>query len=256
MSGAAPRLGFLVAGVQKSGTSALHHYLSRVPDLQLPAAKELHFFDDEAVDWAAPDYAALHAPFADDGRLRGEATPITLYWPGALERVRAYRPDMKLVLLFRDPVERAFSHWRMEWARRAEPLPFDRAIREGRARMAGAVPVPGFHRVWSYVERGFYGRQLARAQRLFGRERVLCLPHSRLDADPDGTVADVAHFLGVAPPAAPLARRRVRDAAKVPYPSALEPRDRTLLDPLFAAELERFAGLVEQPKRFDFLRKR
>ena len=247
------RLAFLVAGVQKAGTSALHDYLSEVPGLQLPPAKELHFFDDEEQDWSAPDYDALHRSFVDDDRLRGEATPITLYWPQALERVRAYNPDMRLILLFRDPVTRAFSHWQMEYARGKETLPFAAAIREGRARMAASRPTPGFDRVWSYIERGFYGRQLARAQALFGRDRVLCLPQDELERDPDGTVAYLCRFLGVAPPQVRLRPRRVRAAPAIAYPSGLEQEEITALEASFDAELNRFALLVADPGRFDFL---
>lgn len=247
------RLGFLIAGVQKAGTSALHDYLSDVPDLQLPAAKELHFFDDEGVNWPSPDYGALHRAFADDGRLRGEATPITLYWPNALERVHAYRPDMRLILLFRDPVTRAFSHWRMEWARRAEVLPFAEAIRAGRARMRAAAPTPGFHRVWSYVERGFYGRQLARAIRLFGRDRILCLPQEALGRDPNGVVRQICRFLDVPAPAATLPERSVRVATAAEYPSDLEPADAALLRACYAPEMIRFAGQLCDPAAFSFL---
>ncbi|KAK1548172.1 hypothetical protein Q3G72_001758 [Acer saccharum] len=248
------RLAFLVAGVQKAGTSALHDYLSEVPDLQLPSSKELHFFDDEAtVDWTAPDYDALHRHFVADDRVRGEATPITLYWPQALERVAAYNPAMRLILLFRDPVGRAYSHWQMEWARGAERMPFPQAIREGRARMAGAVPVPGFDRVASYVERGFYGRQLARALRLFGRDGILCLAQDELEHDPDATVARICRFLEVAPLGTALRPRRVRAAPAIEYPSALEPDDVVHLRRCFAAELGRFASLVDDPARFAFL---
>ena len=248
------RLAFLVAGVQKAGTSALHDYLSEVTGLQLPPSKELHFFDEErTVDWSAPDYGPLHRHFAVDDRLRGEATPITLYWPQALERVAAYNPAMRLILLFRDPVGRAWSHWRMECTRGAERMPFAQAIREGRARMAGSAPVPGFDRVASYVERGFYGRQLARALRLFGRDRILCLPQDLLERDPDAAVAQICRFLDVTPPAEPLRPRRVRAAPAVDYPSALEPDDVAHLASCFAAELERFESLVDEPRRFAFL---
>ena len=248
------RLAFLVAGVQKAGTSALHNYLSEVPDLQLPPAKELHFFDDEhAVDWSAPDYLPLHAAFASDGRMMGEATPITLYWPRALERVRAYNPSMRLVLLFRDPIERAFSHWKMEYARGVEREGFAHSIRDGRARMALSRPTPGYDRVASYVERGFYGRQLDRAQRLFGRERVLCLAQDALDREPDLAVARICRFLDVAPPAAPLRPRRVRTAREIAYPSVLDPADITHLHACFAAEMRRFAALVGDPAGFPFL---
>lgn len=241
------RLGFLVAGVQKAGTSALHDYLREVPDLQLPACKEAHYFDDEAtVDWRAPDPTPLHALFEDDGRLRGEATPITLYWPNALERARAYNPALKLVLLFRDPVERAFSHWRMEWARGKETLPFARAIRDGRERMADAVPYPGFHRVFSYVERGFYGRQLDHARALFPPRRILCLPHALLDREPDEAVRRVCAFLDVPPPGRRLEPRRVRAAPDVAYPSRLEAEDVAYLRATFADDARRFHALSDR----------
>ena len=248
------RLAFLVAGVQKAGTSALHDYLGDVSGLQLPPAKELHFFDDEeGVDWANPDYALLHSAFAADDRIRGEATPITLYWPQALERVTAYNPTMRLVLLFRDPIARAFSHWKMEYARGAERLNFAEAIRAGRGRMAAARPTPGYDRVASYVERGFYGRQLDRAQRLFGREQILCLDQDALKQAPDPTVARICNFLGVEPPADALTPRRVRVASEIQYPSELGAEDAAHLRTCFVAEMERFATLVDDPTDFPFI---
>src|SRR5438270_77219 len=82
--------------------SALFDYLSGEPGLSLSTVKEVHFFDDEAQDWASPDYGAYHANFAPfDGRPRGEATPIYAYWPGSLERIGAYNPAMKLILVLR-----------------------------------------------------------------------------------------------------------------------------------------------------------
>ncbi|HEY8004785.1 MAG TPA: hypothetical protein VIE16_11185, partial [Phenylobacterium sp.] len=79
------RVAFIVAGVQKGGTTALFDYLGEAPDLSLSRVKEVHFFDDDAQDWARPGYDAYHANFdAFDGRPRGEATPSYLYWPHAL----------------------------------------------------------------------------------------------------------------------------------------------------------------------------
>ncbi|MGP3699493.1 hypothetical protein [Rhodobacter sp. NSM] len=73
---------------------------------------------------------------------------------------------MCLILPLRDPVERAHSHWRMEVARGNESLSFSEAIREGRARVARNG------RVFTYVERGFYGAQLERLETCFPREQV------------------------------------------------------------------------------------
>ena len=119
-----PPLSFLIAGVQKAGTTALFSYLAEHPELQAPSCKELHIFDGDAFERTSLD-ATVDAFFPPaDGRLRFEATPVTLYWPQALERVRAYRPEMRLILLFRDPAERAFSQWRMERARGLESEAF------------------------------------------------------------------------------------------------------------------------------------
>ena len=238
------RVDFLVAGVQKGGTTALHGYLREHPDLGLPADKELHVFDDEALDWAAPDDAAYHARFAGlEGRPRwGEATPIYVYWPQCMPRISRYRPDMRLVLVFRDPVERAWSHWRMESARGFDAAPFAWAIRDGRARVDDPA-APGHHRVYSYVERGFYAGQLARAHALFGRERVLALRSEDLDARPDEVLARVAGFLGVAPFAAPVAPRRANVGRGPRTPHGMEPQDRTYLAGLYRDDLTRFTQL-------------
>jgi len=238
------RVGFLIAGVQKAGTTALFDYLTEVPALELPSVKEAHFFDDEEnVDWAAPDYARYHGLFSDPDRLWGEATPIYLYWPNALERIRAYNPAMKLILLFRDPVERAWSHWKMEYARGKETEPFAWCIRDGRARMAEGTPYPGFHRVFSYVERGFYGRQLARLLTLFPRDQLLLLSSDALSRDPTGTIESVYAFLGLRAPSREIAPRISRPAANIDYPATLSDSDVIFLQRQFGDEMERFALL-------------
>src|ERR1700744_2627469 len=97
---AADRVAFIVVGVQKGGTTALFDYLGEEPGLSLSREKEVHFFDDAAVDWAPPDYGAYHAAFPpSDGRRGGEATAAYLFWPASLERIRAYNPAMKLIVM-------------------------------------------------------------------------------------------------------------------------------------------------------------
>ncbi|MGZ5987061.1 MAG: sulfotransferase domain-containing protein, partial [Caulobacteraceae bacterium] len=200
------RIAFVIAGAQKGGTTALFDYLGEEPGLALSREKEVHFFDDEAQDWARPDYAAYHASFpAPDGRLRGEATPIYLYWPGSLERIRAYNPAIKLIVLLREPIHRAWSHWKMEYARGAETQPFAWCVRQGRQRLFEAEPW-GHHREMSYVERGFYGEQIERLLEVFPREQLLVLRSQDLRADPAATLASVRRFLGLAMNGPPVAR--------------------------------------------------
>lgn len=210
--GVAP-VDFVVVGAQKAGTTALFDHLGDDPRLNLSTVKETHFFDDESVDWSAPDYGAYHARF-DLGRpgLKGEATPIYAFWPGSLERLRAYNRDARLILMLRDPVERAYSHWRMEYARGVEALPFARAIREGRRRLDGLAPNHPDRRVFSYVERGFYGAQVQRLFDLFPRQQVLIERADDLMRDPAAVLARVCAHLGLSPP--PAAAPRVVHAAR------------------------------------------
>lgn len=239
------RVEFLVAGAQKAGTTALFDYLTEIPALELPAVKEAHFFDDEnGVDWVDPDYSAYHGLFADPDRLWGEATPIYLYWPNAIERAHAYNPAMKLIFLFRNPIERAWSHWKMEYARGKETEPFGWCIREGRARMAEGTPYPGFHRVYSYIERGFYGRQLARVLRQFPREQLLLLGSDDLRRDPTGTIHAICAFLGVVHPAQEIRSRISRPAAEIDYPATLSESDVIFLQRQYAHEITRFRCLA------------
>lgn len=236
------RVTFIIAGVQKGGTTALFDYLGDYPDVALSDVKEAHFFDDETLDWAAPDYGPYHAHFpSPDGRPCGEATPIYSYWPNSLERIAAYNPAMKLILILRDPVERAWSHWRMEFARGAETEPFAWCIREGRQRLFDATPW-GHHREFSYVERGFYAEQVERLLGLFPREQVLVLRSEDLRADPGPALAAVRTFLGLPPAPAP-APREVH-VGRSDLPADLTGADVDHLRRVYAADDARLAALT------------
>ena len=239
----APLVTFLIAGVQKGGTTALYDYLADYPDVALSRVKEVHFFDDETRDWARPDYDDYHAGFdAPGGRPCGEATPIYLYWPQALERICAYNPAMRLVVALRDPVERAWSHWRMEYARGWETEPFAWCVRAGRARV-DSPEAPGFHRVFSYVERGFYAAQLEQLFAIFSPEQVLLLRSEDLDRQPNHTLGRICRFLGVAAPATPVVPRRELVAKDIDYGATITQADRAYLRDIFADDLRRFAVL-------------
>lgn len=235
-----PRVDFIIAGVQKAGTTALFDHLGDVPGVALSATKEVHFFDDESVDWARPDYAAYEAQFAAaEGALVGEATPIYLYWPNALERIFAYNPAMRLILMLRDPVERAWSQWRMETARGVEREPFSWCIRQGRQRLFASEPW-GHHREFSYVERGFYGEQVARLFELFPRDQVLLLKAEDLRADPNTVLASICAFLG-APPPPPTTPRAVHVGQEM---EGLQTADILHLRQIYARDLVRLKDLT------------
>lgn len=238
-----PLVNFLVVGVQKGGTTALHEYLSEQGGVALPDVKEVHFFDDEGQDWARPDYGAYHARFPPPaGRPCGEVTPIYCYWPGSLERIRAYNPAMRIVLLLRDPVARAWSHWRMEYSRGVERRPFAWCIREGRRRLFESEPW-GHHRECSYVERGFYGEQLERLLGLFPKPQVLVLRAEDLRDDPGPVLAAVRRFIGAEPAPAPPPRA-IHVGREMDYGSELTPADAAYLRALYARDQARLQVLT------------
>jgi hypothetical protein len=194
---------FFIVGVQKGGTTALDSYLRQSPFVQMADVKEVHFFDNESLDWSDPAYLSFHEHFEwsqTSGIIRGEATPIYMYWPYAMERILRYNAAAKLIVCLRHPSYRAHSHWRMETMRSAETLPFEDAISEaGRRRVRYAEG--GVHRVYSYVERGFYAPQIRRLRQLFPPEQLLFLRTDDLWTRTKSTLSRVYRFLNLAPSA-------------------------------------------------------
>src|SRR6266513_3551151 len=136
------RLDFVLAGAQKSGTTALHYFLSRHPDINMGDQQEIHFFDNDALFASEPDYEQLHKHYRllPVSMIAGDFTPSYIYTEPAAERIWKYNPKIKLLILLRNPVDRAFAHWNMQRFRGREPLDFFDAVREEKTRIAGAPP--------------------------------------------------------------------------------------------------------------------
>ncbi|WP_115131513.1 sulfotransferase [Synechococcus sp. N26] len=235
-----PRVSFLICGSQKSGTSALDRYLRRHPQLFLPTEKELHFFDDETQDWTKPNLQEFHQHFeaAKPNQLCGEATPITMYWDAAPERVWRYNPKMKMIALLRDPVTRAYSHWAMETARNAESLSFHEAVTQEHKRAAACRPLQD--RVHSYRDRGFYSSQIRRLWRLFGTDNVLVLQQNWLERDPLSCINKICEHLGVDPMQSvqPI-RERIGQ-----YETTMDEATRSILQQQFRAEVQQIEQML------------
>jgi hypothetical protein len=199
---------FLIAGVPKAGTTALHAALAPHPDLYLSKVKEPKFFLSDGPPpaaggpgdvqtfqehvWRRADYEALFDP-APPGARRGEATPFYLYDLDAHDRIRRLVPDARLVLLLRDPVDRAHSNWTHLWNAGLEPeADFLTACRAEQQRRAD-----GWADFWHYVSLGRYGHQVRHLFEVFPREQVLLLRYRELKEAPAATLDRVCEFLGV-----------------------------------------------------------
>ena len=194
------RIDFMIAGVQKGGTTSLDAYLRQHPGISMAKKKEVHFFDKRPPTGIRPlDYWIYHRQFhwteQAQGAKLGEATPILTWWTGAMERLWQYNPDIKVIMLLRDPVERAWSHFRMDRRLQREGETFSNAIRTERERARRALPEQDRER--SQVSRGFYAHQVRNLKRLFPDEQLLFLRSENLSATAQSELDKVTDFLAV-----------------------------------------------------------
>jgi hypothetical protein len=206
-----PRPDFLIVGAPKAGTTALHAALAQHPELFLPAVKEPKYFlcgdqppptqrgpgDAHSARewvWRRGDYEALFAP-APPGTLRGESTPLYLADDRAHERIRQAVPDVKLIAVLRDPIERAYSNWTHLWSDGLEPIgDFVAACdTEGQRAADGWAPF------WRYLGLGHYGEQVSHLLELFPSEQLYLLRYRDLVERPKESLDRICTFLGVEP---------------------------------------------------------
>lgn len=191
------KVDFIICGTQKGGTTALDEYLRGHPDICMANIKEVHYFNRERHFSTTPDYSEYHSYFSPrkHHKLMGEATPLYLYWQKAPKRIFEYNPQIKLIVLLRNPIKRAYSHWNMERSRNRESFSFWDAIRDEKARCQEALPFQ--HRIYSYVDRGFYSEQLRRLWACFPREQALVIKSEDLKTQPGEILDRICDFLRI-----------------------------------------------------------
>lgn len=201
---------FLIIGAQKCGTSSLHDLLSQHPDIAPPIHKEVHYFDlnyHRGRSWYEGHFKSAMAD-RDAGKRRRmtfETTPYYVFHPRVPALLARDLPGVRLILLLRDPVERAFSHYRMEVRYGIEKLSFEEALDAEEERLRGAedmlvadVDSHCFnHQQFSYVARGRYVEQVRRFYRYFPADRMLVIRTEDLAARPLQTLRQVHDFLGI-----------------------------------------------------------
>lgn len=200
---------FLIVGAAKSGTTSLYHYLRQHPDIFMPSVKETNFFlgagetvveevglngESKTISRVSSlaDYQALFER-AMTKKARGEASPKYLYYSETAQHIKSEIPDVKIIVILRHPVDRAYSaflhHVREN---QEEHLDFATALHEEPKRIEKGVD-PKYH----YRNRGFYFRQLVPYYEAFGAENIHVYLYEDLRNDPLSIMRDLFSVLGV-----------------------------------------------------------
>lgn len=245
--------GFLVVGAQRCGTTSMFKALAQQPLVAKPfLRKGVHFFDihyDQGVDWYRGNFPLVPTSrlrrFGAGRPLTGESSPYYMFHPLAAERIARDLPDVKLLVMLRDPVERAYSAHAHEFARGHETEPFEQAVALEPERVAGKrermLAEPGYQSYdlqhHAYLARGQYHEQLSALEALVGRHRLLPVDSQQFFDDPGPVFSEVLSFLDL-PDGAGTVFERHNSRSRSPMPDAL----RASLDEHFASHDARLAA--------------
>jgi hypothetical protein len=236
---------FVVIGAQKCGTSTFYYLLVQHPHIDMPITKELHYFDnfyEEGLDW----YRRCFPPprFKDGQRcVTGEGTPKYLFDPPVPKRMVKVVPQAKLIVLLRNPVNRAFSHYHHQVRNSDERRSFEEAIEEEEARLRVEWPrvLEDDGYAWnyqqsSYLARGLYADQLQRWSKYFDKEQMLVLKSEDFFESPQDAVKRASDFLGL-PEWEP--EGAIRNKNEGGYTQKMDPDTRKQLEEYFAPHNQR-----------------
>lgn len=208
-----------IVGAQKAGTTALHAYLINHPMIFGGDRKELGFFSrDRLFDKGLKSYRAMY-PISFSGSHALDATPEYLYYKRSVERIYNYRPDSKIIVLLREPVDRAYSAFNMyqqsiqqRWFKRRIQYANDDAkafflpLIEGKVRpeveyfLEREMEIIGSNSEEeepALIRRGIYAPQIERYIRNFGRENLIVVFSNDLRSNPDKVVKELFEFIGI-----------------------------------------------------------
>jgi Sulfotransferase domain len=196
---------FIIIGGQKCGTTFLYRYLSEHPSIAAATRKELHFFDlnvDKGMAWYRSHfplkvYARLFEARHQQRLFTGEASPAYLFYPHVPRRIAELLPPVKLIALLRNPIDRAYSHYKHNVRRKRESLSFEEAIAQEAQRLSDPNKQPFDYHHYSYLKRGIYAEQLGVWLEVFPKEQLLILRSEDLFEKPQRVFAQVQAFIGV-----------------------------------------------------------
>jgi hypothetical protein len=198
-----PLPNFFIVGAAKAGTTSLHAYLKQHPDVFMSQRKEPHYF---ATFEMRPEFDNFTRPIRDSVSYQnlflgsegfkavGEASPSYLCDKNAATLIKSAVPNAKIIISLRNPVQRAYSHYLMEYRAGRERLPFAEALEKDQRRSE-----KGWGTSFEYIELGLYAGQVERFLSCFGQRNVLVILFEELVQDTTTVMNEVAGFLGIDP---------------------------------------------------------
>ena len=187
---------FIICGTQKGGTTSLYYYLEEHPQIFMSPKKEVHYFDlnyHRGIEW----YKKHFKNATSKHKAIGEASPSYMYFEEVPERIHEVLPDVKLIFILRNPVDRAYSHYWHEVKLGYEWLSFEDAIRVEKERLANEDIINRRH--YSYLDRGKYIEQIKRFRKYFSNDQMLILITEELKSNPDFIMQQIFEFLQINP---------------------------------------------------------
>jgi len=185
---------FFCIGVQKAGTTLLYEHLKGIEEIYLPEKKELHFFDSDDYKKGEEWYAHYFSK-AQKQKAIGEITPIYIFMEDIPQKIATSSMNQaKFIVILRNPIERAYSHYVMTFRRGEENLSFKESFLTEAARTKESI---SNLRKYSYFQRGFYLKQIKNYFQYFDKSQFLFILFEDFVKKQDETIAEVCNFLEV-----------------------------------------------------------
>ena len=241
---------FLIIGAKKCGTTSLFNYLSKHPNIGAPTWKEISYFNihfDRGSLWYRSFFPISLPKLDSQDLITGEATASYICHPQAPQRIAETLPNVKLIALLRNPVDRAYSHYHHTKRIGRENLSFEEAIAQEDSRVKqlehesqelGLKSSPAYN--YTYLSSGLYAEQLKNWLKLFNKQQLLILKSEDFFDCPEAIFKQVLNFLKL-PDWSPQKYRKYNNNS---YPQEIEPSTRKYLTEYFQPHNQKLYELL------------